>query len=85
MNRPQPRRSAAATGTPLAGFVVWEDRLGARARARGRWTSGAYEPLRFGIRQGWACLFGGPLLGLISDAPVALANRPRVRSGPRPC
>ena len=27
--------------------------------ARGRWTSALYEFFRFGVKQGWACLFGG--------------------------
>ena len=27
--------------------------------ARRRWTSALYEFLRFGVKQGWACLFGG--------------------------
>ncbi len=65
MNRQIPRASAAATWAPLAGFVAWEARLGARARAHGPWASGAYEFLRFRIKQGWAWLFGGLLLGLM--------------------
>ncbi len=28
-------------------------------------ASGAYEFLRFGVKQGWACLFGGTLLALL--------------------
>ena len=32
---------------------------------RGRIVGAAYEFLRFGIKQGWACLFGGLLLALI--------------------
>ncbi len=59
------RRSAAAAWAPLAPLVAWEERLGARAVARGPLAAGAYEFLRFGIKQGWACLFGGLLLGLI--------------------
>ena len=27
-----------------------------------RWSGGAYEVLRFGVKQAWACLFGGALL-----------------------
>ena len=27
--------------------------------ARRRWTSALYEFLRFGVKQAWACLFGG--------------------------
>jgi len=33
--------------------------------ARRRWTAGAYEFLRFGLKQGWACLFGGIAVALM--------------------
>lgn len=39
--------------------------MGASFAGRGRLSAGFYEFLRFGIKQGWACLFGGILLGLI--------------------
>jgi len=32
---------------------------------RGRWRGHAYEFLWFGLKQGWACLFGGAMLGLL--------------------
>lgn len=32
---------------------------------RSPWAAGLYEFLLFGFKQGWACLFGGLLLGLI--------------------
>lgn len=32
---------------------------------RNRWAAGLYEFLLFGIKQAWACLFGGLLLGLL--------------------
>ena len=58
--------SSAAAGWPaLATWIAWEARLGARAAVRGPLVTGAYEFLRFGIKQGWACLFGALLLGLI--------------------
>ncbi len=57
--------SAARLWQPLAGFVEREARLGAWARGHGPLAAGGYEFLRFGIKQGWACLFGGLLLGLI--------------------
>ncbi|MDP3401953.1 MAG: DUF817 domain-containing protein [Brevundimonas sp.] len=41
----------------LSGAQVWAD--------RGRWRRYAFEFLMFGIKQGWACLFGGLLLALI--------------------
>ena len=41
-----------------------------RVRLRGRYVKGplsqaAYEFLAFGIKQGWACLFGGLMLALL--------------------
>jgi uncharacterized membrane protein YoaT (DUF817 family) len=50
--------SAAAIWPPLRPFISGEHRLG-RFMARGRWTSALYEFLRFGVKQAWACLFGG--------------------------
>jgi len=49
----------------LAALAVREARMGASARRHGPFVAGAYEFLRFGIKQAWACLFGGALLGLI--------------------
>jgi uncharacterized membrane protein YoaT (DUF817 family) len=60
----QPRRSAAATWAPLARFIAGEARLGHWAGKR-RTTAFIYEFLRFGVKQGWACLFGGIMVGLI--------------------
>ena len=54
----KPVPSAAANWPPLRPFIFGERRLG-RFMARRRWTSAPYEFLRFGIKQGWACLFGG--------------------------
>jgi uncharacterized membrane protein YoaT (DUF817 family) len=59
-----PRRSAAALWAPLASFIEREARLGAWAGKR-RTTAFLYEFLRFGVEQGWACLFGGILVGLL--------------------
>ena len=53
--------SAAATWPPLARFVRAEAALGGAAAARGPLWGAAYEFLRFGMKQGWACLFGGAL------------------------
>ena len=55
----------------LAGAQAWAD--------RGQWHGRAFELLWFGLKQGWACLFGGALLALIiathlywpSQAPLA--------------
>ncbi|MDQ0468526.1 DUF817 domain-containing protein [Labrys wisconsinensis] len=60
------REPSAGAGWPfLAGLVEREERIGAYFAGRGRLSAGLYEFLRFGIKQGWACLFGGILLGLI--------------------
>ena len=32
---------------------------------RGRWHGYAYEFLLFGLKQAWACLFGGAMLALL--------------------
>jgi uncharacterized membrane protein YoaT (DUF817 family) len=50
--------SAAANWPPLRRFIATEALLD-RKMARRRWTSACYEFLRFGMKQGWACLFGG--------------------------
>jgi len=72
------RRSAAALWAPLRHFIAGEARLGALAQ-RHRSTAIAYEFLRFGVKQAWACLFGGIMLALLvathlwypADAPLA--------------
>jgi len=58
-------------------FAAAERRLGQAFERRG--ATGLYEFLRFGVKQGWACLFGGAMLGLMiathlwwpAGAPVA--------------
>lgn len=75
---PRPVASAAARWPLLARAVGWERALGARM-AQGRATAWAYELLRFGVKQAWACLFGGIMVGLMlgthlwypSQAPLA--------------
>lgn len=56
--------SNAALWPPLRRFIAMERALGARM-ARRRDTALLYEFLRFGMKQGWACLFGGLLLALL--------------------
>jgi len=76
---PRARDSAAAQWPALAGFVAAEGRLQEAALARGRAAAGLYEFVRFGLKQGWACLFGGLLLALMlgtrlvwpAHAPIA--------------
>ncbi len=59
------RESAARLWAPLARFIDWEARLGARAEAHGPAAHFAYEFVRFGVKQAWACLFGALMLGLL--------------------
>jgi Protein of unknown function (DUF817) len=60
----EPATSAAAIWPPLRPFIARERRLG-RYMSRRRWTAAGYEFLRFGIKQGWACLFGGIAVALM--------------------
>lgn len=46
-------------------LVSLQDDLGTRAVAHGRWAVYGHEFLIFGIKQGWACLFGGLMLALL--------------------
>ena len=52
-------------------FTSLEERIDAAAHLvlallpRGKWTDGAIEFLVFGLKQAWACLFGGVMLALI--------------------
>lgn len=81
MHDPRPRPptgSAAARWAPLRRFIEIEARVGRWARRRPS-TLAAYEFLRFGVKQAWACLFGGLMVALIigtylwypRDAPLA--------------
>jgi uncharacterized membrane protein YoaT (DUF817 family) len=58
------RRSGARHWAPLARFIVAEARIGAWAERRTA-TLVLYELVRFGIKQGWACLFGALMLALL--------------------
>ncbi len=60
----RPSNSAAATWAPLARFIEAEARIGAWAERRTS-THALYEFVRFGIKQGWACLFGALMLALL--------------------
>ena len=62
---PDPRKTSAASNwAPLARFIDGEARIGQWAESR-KATVFAYEFLRFGIKQGWACLFGAAMVALI--------------------
>ena len=58
------RRSAAANWAPLARFIAADERIADWAGKR-RATAFLYEFVRFGLKQGWACLFGGAMVGLL--------------------
>lgn len=60
-----PHDSAARLYPALARFVEAEARLGDAMAARGPAWAGLYEFLRFGVKQAWACLFGGLMVGLL--------------------
>jgi uncharacterized membrane protein YoaT (DUF817 family) len=58
-------RETSATDWPvIARFAAAERQLGARA-AHSLLTAALYEFLRFGIKQAWACLFGGAMVALL--------------------
>src|SRR5215472_14460504 len=59
-----PNTSAAAHWAPLARFVAAEHRLGLWAGKRPV-TAFVYEFVRFGVKQAWACLFGGAMVALL--------------------
>ena len=60
----KPIASAAANWPALRRFIAGEHRLGLVMEQR-RWTAALYEFLRFGIKQAWACLFGGIAVALM--------------------
>ena len=56
--------SAAAIWSVLRPFIAGERALGARMAQNAR-TSALYEFVRFGMKQAWACLFGGAVVFLL--------------------
>jgi uncharacterized membrane protein YoaT (DUF817 family) len=60
-----PHRSSATLWPFTAQFIAAEGKLARSAENKGPWISGVYEFLRFGIKQGWACLFGGLMVALL--------------------
>jgi uncharacterized membrane protein YoaT (DUF817 family) len=57
-------RSGASAWPVLRRFIDAEARIAARMSRRPL-TAGLYEFLRFGMKQAWACLFGGLMLFLL--------------------
>lgn len=60
----RPTVSAAAQWAPLARFIAADALLG-RWAAQRRATRSLYEFARFGVKQAWACLFGGAMVALL--------------------
>jgi uncharacterized membrane protein YoaT (DUF817 family) len=50
---------------PYHALMAREEKLGQAAQARGGWLLFLYEFVRFGVKQAWACLFGGLMLALL--------------------
>ncbi len=68
---PQATPASAANRWPLLRrFLVLDARLGRRA-AQHPATLAVYEFVRFGVKQGWACLFGGLMLALLIATHLA--------------
>ncbi|KAG1251776.1 hypothetical protein G6F65_018202 [Rhizopus arrhizus] len=56
----------AASDWPLiSGLQEWESRLANHLAGRGRFGVALYEFFRFGVKQAWACLFGGLMCALL--------------------
>ena len=62
---PKPGTASAATEWPALRRLVALDRRWADWAARRRSTTFLYEFLRFGVKQAWACLFGGIMVALL--------------------
>ena len=65
LRSPGAGKSAARLWAPLSRFIDWEARLGEWAEARGPMAHFAYEFVRFGVKQAWACLFAAAMLSLL--------------------
>jgi len=58
------RRSAAANWAPLVRFIAADEWI-ANWAGKQPATAFLYEFVRFGLKQDWACLFGGAMVGLL--------------------
>jgi uncharacterized membrane protein YoaT (DUF817 family) len=61
----RPGQSSARTWPLTARFIDAEEKLGQGFERQGPAAAGLYEFLRFGLKQGWACLFGGLMVALL--------------------
>jgi uncharacterized membrane protein YoaT (DUF817 family) len=50
---------------PYQALAAWESRVGQSAERKGGICLFLYELVRFGVKQAWACLFGGLMLALL--------------------
>ena len=74
------RMSSAANWPPIARFITLEAAVGEAALRRGPVALTLYEFARFGLKQGWACLFGGAMVALIIATHLAYpAHAPLAR------
>lgn len=81
INQPAPEKSmqsSVAIWPPLRRFIAMEQAFGSRMSRR-RGGAFLYEFLRFGMKQAWACLFGGLMLALLLGThffypPIPLAR-----------
>jgi uncharacterized membrane protein YoaT (DUF817 family) len=60
----RPHETAAARYPALARLIAFDEAIGAWAE-QSTWRLAVYEFVRFGVKQGWACLFGGLMLALL--------------------
>src|SRR5258708_31965459 len=58
------RRGAGAKWVPHGRFIAADEKIAQWAGKRPA-TAFVYELVRFGLKQGWACLFGGAMVGLL--------------------
>ena len=60
-----PEHSSARILPFTARFITAEAELARRFERQGPVAAGFYEFIRFGVKQGWACLFGGLMVALL--------------------
>ncbi len=73
------QQSSARLWPPIGRFIVAERALGHRVAAQGPLAAGLYEFLRFGVKQAWACLFGGMMVALLVGSTLYPKTAPLAR------
>ena len=61
----QPDRSLTPVRTPTQARLHMARAVLHGRFVKGAWSQGLFEFVAFGIKQGWACLFGGAMLALL--------------------